>query len=89
MVFYRKMDGYIFKAPSKKMTAKYDVYDAKTGDYITSFGSIFYMQYKDRIGYYKILDHGDLNRRHNYLRRHSNDYNVPPYPSYFSKVYLW
>ena len=89
MVFYRKMDGYIFKAPSIHKSKKYDVYDSKTGDYITSFGSIFYMHFKDRIGFYKILDHGDSNRRHNYLRRHSNDYNVPPYPSYFSKVYLW
>ena len=89
-MFHRRLDGFDFYAPSMhKKKAKYDVYDAKTGEYINSFGHVDYQQYKDRIGYYSHLDHLNKDRRRLYLARHSKDYNELPYPSYFSTNYLW
>ena len=68
-MFQVKKDGFIFVAPSKHKGKKYDVYN-KYGYYVTSFGSINYQHYKDRIGYYKSLNHYDKERRRLYYARH-------------------
>lgn len=85
-IYYK--DGFIFVV-SKNLKKKYDVYDGKSGKYITSFGSRFHAQYKDRIGAFKNMDHASELRRIRYHKRHKNDYNEYPYSSYFSSLYLW
>jgi hypothetical protein len=57
---------YNFKRSSRKHK-KYDVY--KNGKYITSFGDTRYEHYKDRLGAFKNLNHGNEKRRQNYLKR--------------------
>ena len=80
-------DNIIFVAPGRG-DKKYDVYDNKL-KYITSFGSRNHAQFKDLIGAYSNMDHKNLLRKDRYYKRHKNDYNVYPYPSYFSNKYLW
>jgi hypothetical protein len=61
------------------------------------FGSKKYQQYKDILGFYKNLDHGDKNRRMNYRKRHSKvlnkegkpAYTIPFTPAWFSWNILW
>jgi hypothetical protein len=60
-------DGFLFKK-SKRKDKKYDVF--KNNRYVVSFGDNRYEQYKDKIGIYKDLDHGDKKRRDNYYARH-------------------
>ncbi len=51
---------------------KYWVYvksDNKRGYKKIGFGNQKYQQYKDKLGYYKHLDHGDSKRRKSYLAR--------------------
>lgn len=87
--FEKKLDNYIFRAPSKRQYKKYDVYDLKN-NYITSFGDIRYQQFKDRIGYYSHKDNNDPKRREAYKKRHMNDnLNDRKSAGYFSWVYLW
>lgn len=89
IIFEKKLDNYIFKAPSTRQYKKYDVYDLK-GNYITSFGDIRYQQFKDRIGYYSDKDNNDPKRRELYKKRHSGDnLNDRKSAGYFSWVYLW
>ena len=89
-MFHRRLLGWDFYAPSiHKKKAKYDVYNAKTGEYVTSFGHVDYQQYKDRIGFYSHLNHLNKDRRRLYLARHKNDYNEIPHASYFSNKFLW
>jgi hypothetical protein len=85
-VYYK--DDFIFIAPSHDIKKKYDVYTADM-KYLASFGARNMSQFKDSIGYYSYLDNNDVKRRANYHKRHKNDYNVIPYPSYFSNKYLW
>lgn len=89
MTFSKKLDNYIFKAPSKRQYKKYDVYDLNN-NYITSFGDNRYEQYKDKIGFYSSKDHNDKKRRDAYRSRHKND-NIdnPDYAGYWSWNYLW
>lgn len=82
-----KLDGYIFKAPSKKKDKKYDAYDSD-GKYIVSFGDKNYEQFKDRIGYYSSVDHGDFKRRQAYYLRHGKDANFES-AKWFAHNYLW
>ena len=95
MVFQRRIDNWLFIAPSYKPFKKYDVYNNRTGDYITSFGALKknkepYEQYDDRIGYYKQYNHYDLKRRQRYRNRHKKDpYNVVGTPAFFSWWFLW
>ena len=74
--------------PSKRENKKYDVYyDNK---YITSFGDKRYEHYKDKIGYYKNLDHNDKKRRKLYRDRHKNDYiDDSNYAGFWSYHFLW
>ena len=96
MVFQKVIDNWLFIAPSYKPFKKYDVYNNRTGDYITSFGALKknkepYEQYNDnRIGYYKQYNHYDLKRRERYRNRHKKDpYNVVGTPAFFSWYFLW
>ncbi len=82
------LDGYTFVAPAVRKDKKYSVYDSKTGKYITSFGSIFYQQYKDKIGHYRELDHNDKQRRVSYYQRHGKRAKKDS-AKYFSHKYLW
>jgi len=91
--------------PSKRENKKYDVYlvfnNKEMGvgvlkdnefvkRYITSFGDKRYEQYKDKVGYYKNLDHNDKDRRKLYRDRHKNDnINDPNYAGFWSYKYLW
>ena len=93
-MFQKIIDNYLFIAPSKYKLKKYDVYNYKTGDYITSFGAIHsngvpYDQYFDKISFYKDYNHLNKERRKRYIIRHMKDKNVSPYPSYFSLKFLW
>lgn len=85
-LFKRRKDGFTFYAPSLSKNKKYDVYiDGKR----ISFGDNRYQQYKDRIGYYKDLDHLDKQRRLRYQQRHQNDNLDKLGPAFFSWNYLW
>lgn len=82
---------YTVAAPSTTANKKYDVfYDNKK---ILSFGDINYQHYRDRIGYYKNLNHLNLNRRKSYRARHQYDIGFvnkdPKYPGFWSMKFLW
>jgi len=89
-----KLDGYIFKAQSKKRNnAKYDVFDESTKKYITSFGGLYpdgtpYDQFEDKIGHYSKYDHKDYMRRKAYYLRHGRDADYES-AKWFSHQYLW
>lgn len=53
------------------------------------FGDRRYQQYKDKIGMYKKLDHGDANRRRLYRIRHNGEQNKKYSPGWFAWNYLW
>ena len=78
-------DGFLFKK-SKRKNKKYDVF--KNNRYVVSFGDNRYQQYKDKIGIYKDLDHGDKKRRDNYYARHGKESRMGT-AKYFSHKYLW
>jgi hypothetical protein len=86
-MFTKTLDGFIF-TPSHKRDKKYDVFDAKTNKYITSFGSLSYQHYKDKIGYYSKLNHLDKNRKRLYYQRHGKT-NDKTSAKYFANKYLW
>ena len=85
---------YIFKKSTRK-GKKYDVY--KDGIYLVSFGSKYYQQFKDKLGYYKQLDHGDPVRRASYLARSKGiknkqgqlTWNNKNSANYWSRTILW
>jgi len=75
--------------PSTLKHKKYDVFDKNnTKKRVLSFGDKRYQQYKDKIGYYKELDHLDKKRKDNYYKRHSKNYDYPS-ADWFSKHFLW
>lgn len=85
----KHLDNLIFVAPSRRENKKYDVYD-NNHKYITSFGDVRYAHYKDKIGYYKHLNHHNINRRRLYKLRHANDYiNDKTKAGYYAMKYLW
>jgi hypothetical protein len=88
-------DGYIFRAPSKRINKKYDVFD-EYDNYITSFGARKmhgepYPQYEDKVSdFYEDYNHFDPKRRKAYRARHKNDkLDDPRSAGYFSWHYLW
>ena len=83
--FKKSMDGYIFKAPSKRKGKKYDAFDSDD-KYITSFGSLPYEHFYDKIGYYKSLNHLDKKRRANYRSRHKKNTGIT---GLLASYYLW
>ena len=56
---------------------------------VIPFGQKDYQQFYDRLGYYKHLNHGDVNRRLNYRRRHAKDIMNKYSSGWFSYYYLW
>jgi hypothetical protein len=82
--FYK--DGYVFKVPKRTSKKKYDVY--KDGIFLTSFGSNTNNQYRDKIGYYKNLDHLDKDKRKRFYDRFGKS---PKFESalWFSQRFLW
>ena len=57
--------------PSKRRNKKYSVYVLKDGrPTLISFGDSRYGQFRDKLGWYSHLDHGDEIRRALYYTRH-------------------
>jgi hypothetical protein len=79
-------DGYVFRVPKRRSNKKYDVY--KDGEFLVSFGSNTNQQYKDKIGYYKDLNHLDKDKRKRFYDRFGKN---PKFESalWFSSKYLW
>ena len=75
---------------SKAKNKKYSVYVKGANDKpkLIHFGDKRYGQYKDKLGNYKSLDHGDPKRRKAYYSRHgpAPDKNTP---KYWSHKILW
>ena len=88
MTIYYKY-GYKFVAPSKTKDKKYDVYDIRTDKKLASFGNVNYEQFKDKISYYKHLDHGDNKRRLLYKKRHESDRHNYQSAGWFADKFLW
>ena len=83
---------------SKSKNKKYSVYVMKDGKKkLIHFGDVRYEHYFDKIGKYSKLNHGDKERRKNYLSRakgiKDKDGNLTwtdkSSPNYFSIRYLW
>ncbi len=74
---------------SKAKNKKYSVYVLKDGKKrLIHFGDKRYGQFKDKLGHYKNLDHGDLKRKKAYYQRHgkATDKNTA---KYWSHKILW
>jgi len=74
---------------SKAKNKKYSVYVMKDGKKkLIHFGDSRYEQFKDKIGDYSHLDHGDKKRKDNYYSRHgqTNDKNSA---KWWSHRVLW
>ena len=87
MTFQRVMDGYTFKAPSRRKGKKYDAFNAD-GKHIASFGALGYQQFSDRIGHYRSMNHNDFKRLELYYARHGREAQKES-PKWFSHRYLW
>jgi len=81
-----------------KAKHKYSVYVMKDGKKkLIHFGNPDYQQYKDKLGEYSNLDHGDLKRRKSYLARAKGIRNKQGQltwkdknsSNYYSVRYLW
>jgi len=59
MIFWK--DGYKFRAPSRNKMKKYDV--ILNDEIICSFGSLKRNHFYDKIGYYRMLDNNDEEKR--------------------------
>lgn len=53
------------------------------------FGDIRYQHYKDKMGYYFVLDHKDPERRRLFKLRHENTRKIKYSPSWFADKILW
>ncbi len=53
------------------------------------FGDRRYEQFRDRIGHYAHLDHGDARRRRSYRARHAGEERRKYSPGWFAWTYLW
>jgi len=74
---------------SKAKNKKYSVYVMKNNNKkLIHFGDSRYGQFKDKIGDFKHLDHGDKKRKDNYYSRHgtATDKNTA---KYWSHKILW
>jgi hypothetical protein len=87
---------YKVVAPPKRESnehKKYEVYDAKTGDYITAFGSKPHTHYFDKFGYYKHLNTLDKQQRKRFRDRHRKDRGVvednPQFAGWWAYRFLW
>jgi hypothetical protein len=83
---------YVSDKPHKKYYAIKDGTSKKI-----HFGDNRYQQYKDKIGYYKNLDHNDVERRKRYLARSRKikdkngrlTINNPDKANFWSANFLW
>jgi len=85
--FEKEIEGFTFKAPSRRKGKKYDVF-SESNKYLASFGSNVHQQFFDRIGFYSHLDHRDSDRMTRYFKRHGL-VATPRTPKWFSHFYLW
>ena len=91
---YYKMTDYNFigfnRARNKRKKYEARLQNKKTGKiYAIPFGQMGFEQYKDKIGYYKSLDHLDEKRRDNFIARQSYYVKKGYYsPAYFSINFL-
>jgi len=94
------MDNKVLYKPfkSKAKNKKYSVYVMKDGKKkLIHFGDSRMQQYKDKLGEYSNLDHGDLKRRKSYLARAKGiknkkgelTYKDKNSANYYSVRYLW
>lgn len=83
---------------SSAKNKKYSVYVMKDGKKkLINFGDVRYQHYKDKIGKFSRLDHGDKDRRKSYLARAKGIKNKAGQltwkdktsPNYFSIRFLW
>jgi hypothetical protein len=83
---------------SKAKNKKYSVFVMIDGKKkLIHFGDTRYQQFKDSIGEYKNLDHGDETRRKRYLKRAKRiknkkgelTYKNKNSPNYYSVKFLW
>jgi len=85
------MDKKVLYKPfvSKAKNKKYSVYVMKDGKKrLIHFGDKRYGQFKDKLGHYSKLDHGDEKRKKNYYARHGKAKSKDT-AKYFSHKYLW
>ncbi len=76
-----------FKSSAKNK--KYSVYVMKNGKKkLIHFGDSRYGQFKDKLGEYKHLDHGDPKRKKNYYARHGKATSKNT-AKYWSHKILW
>jgi len=94
--FTKRMGRYLFAAPSKTGSKKYDAFISQNGKWkkVASFGDRNYQQYKDRIGFYSSKNHNDAERRRRYQIRHNKDLRTEKSRAgtsagYLSMRYLW
>lgn len=73
---------YVSDRPQKK-------YYAVVGRARVHFGDRRYQQYRDRVGVYAHLDHGDKERRRRYKKRHERDRHKRLTPGWFADRVLW
>jgi len=77
--------------PSTAKNKKYSVYvkaDNKSGKKLIHFGDSRYGQFKDKLGHYKNLDHGDIKRKKAYYSRHGKATSKDS-AKYWSHRILW
>tara|TARA_E500000318_G_scaffold111297_4_gene129361 strand:- start:865 stop:1119 length:255 start_codon:yes stop_codon:yes gene_type:complete len=84
------MDKQLYKPfVSKAKNKKYSVYVMKDGKKkLLNFGDSRYQQFKDKIGFYKSLDHNDPERKKRYYKRHGPATNKNT-AKYWSHKILW
>ena len=86
------MDKVLYKPfVSTAKNKKYSVYvksDNKSGKKIIHFGDKRFGQFKDKIGHYSDLDHGDKQRKKNYYSRHGKTKDKDS-AKYWSHKILW
>ena len=78
-----KKDSFEFEKSSRK----HKKYMVRVNGKLVHFGDNRYQQYRDKIGLYSMLDHGDKERRKRYYARHGKA--VKHSAKWFSHKYLW
>lgn len=86
------MDKPLYKPfVSKVKNKKYSVYvksNNKSGKKLINFGDSRYEQFRDKLGHYKRLDHGDPKRKKAYYARHGKAQGKDN-AKYWSHKILW
>jgi hypothetical protein len=87
--YRRRSDKLDTPFVSERKYKKYSVYVMCNGKRkLVHFGDHRYQQYKDKIGAFAALDHGDAKRRDNYYRRHGPSHDKCS-AKYWSHRILW